>query len=256
MTPVPELAQQLGIPPGTGAKLLRAAYGLVSAPKEWFGEVDQVIRDQCQMRRLLTDPCVWILQDVVRGQPMTVGYIAAHVDDFLISGDPHNAKWLEVVEVFRRAFVWSPWENTPFTHCGVGVTQGPDFGFELQHHGFCEEIKQIDIDMNSSQVSSEELSQARAVLGGIQWRALQTGPQHMAKLSPLQSSLARADKEVLQQVNKLCREVYAARYVSVGVKQLSAETDDDLSFACWTDAAVGNRPDLGSTGGYVVGMIF
>lgn len=37
-----------------------------------------------------------------------------------------------------------------------------------------------------------------------------TGPQHMAKLL-LQSSLARVDKEILQQINKLSREVFAAR---------------------------------------------
>ena len=33
--PVPELAQQLGIPPVAGVKLLKSAYGLASAPRDW-----------------------------------------------------------------------------------------------------------------------------------------------------------------------------------------------------------------------------
>ena len=255
IVPVPELAQELGIPPGESAKLLRAAYGLVSAPKEWFNEVHETLVAKCGLRRLATDPCIWICEEKVNGKITTTGYIAAHVDDFLISGCGDSKKWNQAVECFRQAYVWSPWENTPYTHCGVGLDQTPDYGFVLQHHSYCEEIKQVDIDDASPEVTKDEISQARAVLGAIQWRALQTAPQHMAKLSWLQSSMAHISKDILRQVNRLCREVFAQRYLSVQVKQLGAINDEDICFACWTDAAVGNRPDMGSTGGYVVGMV-
>ena len=255
IVPVPELSAALGLPPGEGAKLLRAAYGLVSAPREWFGEVDEVAVNRCGMKRLVSDPCVWIKQSMVQGRLRTVGYIGSHVDDFLISGNPHNADWLETVETFKKAFVWSPWEETPFTHCGVGITQMPDFGFQLQHEHYCGEINQIEINTKIPEVTNEEMTQARAVLGAIQWRALQSGPQHLAKLSWLQSALPRGGKDVLQQINKLCREVYSQRFVSVATKQLGADQDEQIGFACWTDAAVGNRPDMGSTGGYLVAMV-
>ena len=147
--PVPELSTALGIPTGEGARLLRAAYGLVSAPREWFGEVDEVAVNKCSMKRLVSDPCVWIKQAMVRGRLATVGYIASHVDDFLISGDPSNKEWQETVEIFRRSFVWSPWESTPFTHCGVGITQCPDFGFQLQHEHYCSEITRLRLTLHS-----------------------------------------------------------------------------------------------------------
>ena len=99
------------------------------------------------------------------------------------------------------------------------------------------------------------MTQGRAVLGAIQWRALQSGPQHLSKLSWLQSALPRGGKDVLSQVNKLVREVHSQRYVSVATKQLGADRDDQIGFACWSDAAVGNRPDMGSTGGYLIGMV-
>jgi len=60
---------------------------------------------------------------------------------------------------------------------------------------------------------------------------------------------------ILGQINELCREVFAQCYLSVYVKQLGAGSDDDICVACWADAAIGNRPDMASTGGYVVGMV-
>ena len=63
ITPVPELAEQLSCKPGECAKMLKAAYGLVSAPREWYGEVNNVITTKLGMKRLTTDGCVWILQD-------------------------------------------------------------------------------------------------------------------------------------------------------------------------------------------------
>ena len=47
-----------------------------------------------------------------------------------------------------------------------------------------------------------------AVLGAVQWRVYQSGPQRAAKLSHLQSVLPRGDSTVLGEINKLVRKVY------------------------------------------------
>ena len=47
----------------------------------------------------------------------------------------------------------------------------------------------------------------------------------------------------------------AQRHLSVHVKQLNVDRLEDIAFATWTDAAVGNRPDMTSTGGYLVAMV-
>jgi hypothetical protein len=75
-------------------------------------------------------------------------------------------------------------------------------------------------------------------------------------LSWLQSALptSKHNKDILHQINKLCREIYAQRHLSVHVKQLDVRRLRDLAIIGWTDAAVGNRPDLSSTGGYIIGM--
>ena len=254
--PVPELAEALQVPQGQAVKMLKAAYGLVSAPREWFLEVNKVATESCKLRQLKSDPCMWVL-DGHGPEAEPRGFITSHVDDFLIAGDDNDPEWQACLSTFKAAFRWSPWENTPFQHCGVMVDQLEDFSFQLGHDEYCTEIKQIDIIAGAEGVSPTELAQARAVLGAAQWRALQTAPQHAAKVSLLQSMLPHAldSKDVLHQINKLCRELYAQRYISVNIKQLNPKNLRDLGIVCWTDAAVGNRPDLSSTGGFIAGMV-
>ena len=46
---------------------------------------DEVAANKCNMKRLKTDPCVWIKRDSKIGR--TIGYVASHVDDFLVAGE-------------------------------------------------------------------------------------------------------------------------------------------------------------------------
>ena len=163
---------ELGVAPGECVQILKPAYGLVSAPREWFLEVNRVATEVCKLRQLKSDPCVWVLDDPQPGNEPR-GIIAAHVDDFLIAGDNLSPEWRMVMEKFKKAFRWSPWESTPFLHCGVTINQLEDHFFVLSHDEYCAEIKH---------------SQCRAVLGAVQWRVLQSAPQHAAKLSWLQST--------------------------------------------------------------------
>ena len=134
------------------------------------------------------------------------------------------------------------------------VDQLPDYSFALSQADYCLQLKQIDIE-DQPAITDGERAQARALLGAVQWRVQQTAPQHAAKLSWLQSALPQGGKDVLRGVNKLCREVFAQREVSVSVQNLEPQSLHELVMVAWTDAAVGNRPDLSSTGGYIVGLV-
>ena len=249
-TPVPELQEALKLGPQDSVRLLRAAYGLVNAPREWYHDVANIAQGPCGMKRLRCEPCLWVCKD----GDQVVGAMGTHVDDFLLIGDESNGKWLQTVQTLYDSLKWSPWEPSPFQHCGINLSQESDFGFRMDHAEYCSQIKQITISKEGEKISPDELSQARAVLGAIQWRVQQTGPQHAAKLSLLQSALPNGTKETLHQINKLVREVYAQKDLSISVQQLDAVADKDLVMIAWTDAAVGNRPDLSSTGAYVVGL--
>ena len=97
--PVPELASSLGCREGEAVQVLKACYGLVSAPASWF---------QCVRRHLAelnftqsrTDPCLWFLYQGEGPDRETLGFICSHprpsfVPDDLVHGVIRTAKNLE-----------------------------------------------------------------------------------------------------------------------------------------------------------------
>ena len=63
--------------------------------------------------------------------------------------------------------------------------------FTFNHSNYVEQINQITINKEEN-ITKEEMTQARAVLGAIQRRAIQSGPQHSAKL-PVRRVLCLVD---------------------------------------------------------------
>ncbi|CAE7508263.1 GIP [Symbiodinium sp. CCMP2456] len=159
---------------------------------------------------------------------------------------------MEALSRFYGRFRWSPWETNEYMHCGVRVKEGED-EFILEQSEYSASMDQVKFEKRDEKLPAtpEEVTQLRGVLGAIQWRAYSTAPQHMATLSMLQSQTSKATVGTLQQANKLAREVYAQRHMCIRILDLQIDPDD-VTFVAWSDAAVGNRPDLGSTGGYII----
>ncbi|CAE8626358.1 unnamed protein product [Polarella glacialis] len=254
--PVPELAEALHLKHDQAVRLRKACYGLVNAPREWYLDVDRTLKS-IGLERLVTEPCAWRLRSAATGK--SVGVITSHVDDFLITGDEQSPDWLKVVRAFYDAYKWTPWEVNTFGHCGVDVTQGLNRGFVLSQADYVNNIDQIELTPErrvetSASITEAERSEMRAVLGAVQWKVYQTGPQHSAQLSLLQSSITLATVQTLLDVNKLVREVHSYKHLTLKIHPLCLPDEDELLFVCWTDAALANRPDLSSTGGFVVGL--
>ena len=121
----------------------------------------------------------------------------------------------QVATHFYKAYRWSPWQATSYHHCGVHVLESSDT---------------VIMDQ------ADEVFQLRGLLGGIQWRAYSTAPQ---RLATEHASVAGV------QGNNSCVE---RRTNSDTWLQVDPE---DVVFVAWYDAAVGNRPDLSSTRGYL-----
>ena len=249
--PVPELAHALGLQEGQAVQLLRSCYGLVSAPREWYEDVHRTLVS-LGAERLTTDSCVWRIRDA---SGAVVGLVSSHVDDFLMTGCSSSKAWQDFLHGFKNAYEWSPWEHGAFRHCGVNIMQHPDHSVSLDHSSFCQELKQLDPIREERKLTLAEVSQVRAVLGSVQWRVYQSAPQHAAKLNYLQSLIASQDSSIVEQVNKLIREVYSARSLSVQVQSLGAEDPEQLCMIAWSDASLANRPDFSSTGGHLIALM-
>jgi len=253
--PVSELQEAMGLPRGQAIQFLKAAYGLTVAPREFYLLVDEILQG-LHLQRLKTDPSIWVLKtEDEHGKIQVHGAVGSHVDDFLLIGSEENPVWNSFLESFRKALRWSPWERSPMMHCGVHLEQDLHGNWHLSQEEFCQGINQIEEDGTTKKLTTNERHQCRAVLGAAQWRCYQTGPQHSAKLSHLQSLLPRGDRQTLKDINKFVRELYHQKNEGVTVFDLQADSDEDIVLVGWTDAALANRVDLTSTGGYIIGYV-
>ena len=247
--PPDELADAMKAPRGRAVQILKACYGLVNAPYQWFCEV----RDRILLiggEAIHTEPCMWI----VRGPDSSVcGIIASHVDDFYMVGDEQDPTWNAFLVNFKQSYMWSPWEADVFEHCGIIMQQLSTGEIQLDHIKYCTGMKQIDLKDRDDHAPANptETEQMRAILGAVQWRVQQSGPQHAAKLGQLLTMVKSPTVAILREVNKLVREVYAERHSSPRLQPLKCELEK-VVMVCWTDAALANRGDGGSTGGYIV----
>ena len=251
---VKELAEKLGGEEGDYVQILKACYGLANAPSQWHASISETMRN-LGFIALQTEPCCWkLLETDAYGETRVVGLAVAHMDDFLFGGDGSSMTWNSALEGLYKAYDWSPWEADTYMHCGVQVIQNADGSSVLNHSKYCESIDQIQFKQRhpNESVTVEERQQLRAVLGALQWRVYQSAPQHGARLSALQSQLADPKVQTLLEANKLVREVYNNRHIGVKYNRLVVNDPMDVTFVAWCDAAVGNRRDLSSTGGYVI----
>ena len=180
--------------------------------------------------------------------------MGAHVDDFLLIGGQHNPVWQTFLHNFHESLRWSPWEVGPFNHCGVLLEQDAHGQWHLTQEEFCKGLSQVEEDGKTKELTPNEQHQCRAVLGAAQWRCYQTAPQHCAKLSHLQSMIARGDRSTLKDINKFVRETYNQANTNVSVFNLHAIEDDEIVLIGWLEAALANRVDLSSTGGCSIGF--
>jgi len=250
--PVPELAAALGLKEGEAVQVLKSCYGLVHAPAKWY----ECVRDtllKIGFHQSRADPCLWLYytMDSV-GRKLTSGFICSHVDDFIISGDETRESWVDALNQFYSRFNWSPWECSSFMHCGVRVHEEPDFSFTLGHSSFCENIEAISSTTKNEhdKLTADEIMQLRGVLGALQWRGQQ--PHLMVKTGQLQSAVPKANVDTLKAANKLARECFQTRYMSTKINQLHVDDPKNVQFVAWNGAALANRIDLSSTGGYLI----
>ena len=251
--PLEELSAAMNLPEDQMLELLGSAYGLTSAPREWYQDLTTTLR-RLQAVPCVSDSCIWRLFS--EDGNTVIALIGLYVDDILFCGDEGDDRCCNFLHELHQAYSWSPWESDNFHHCGIRIQQFADASILLDHSEFCVELMQMPPrdKGDESELTAQEVSQARAILGSIQWRASQTAPQHSAKVSYLLSMLATKKGEVVDMVNKLVREVHSARHVSDKVQQLGCEPSK-MVFVGWSDAAVANRPDLKSTGGHIFGLM-
>ena len=248
---IAEVAYALNVPIGTAVRIVKAVYGLGNAPRSWFYSVHRALTNINGLQ-LTSEPCIWKFTDT---NGITIGLVAAYVDDFLIAGNHQNQEFLSLRDKIKNLYRWGNWERGTFTMCGVKITQKLDYSFVLDQNKYVHEgLTLIDIPKEADRpVNERELSQLRAVLGALQWKATQTGPHISSSLNALQSQVTKATLKTLKEANDLIK-VTKLHDNQITIHHHNYAAWNELCSINWCDAAQGDRPDGGSTGGQVHGL--
>ena len=98
-TGVPELAIALGVEPGEALRILRACYGLTTAPRAFWKDVKTRLEDELGGLPIVGDQCIWIF---INSSGDVMGACGSHVDDFILCGDHNGPEWLKKREEIRN----------------------------------------------------------------------------------------------------------------------------------------------------------
>ena len=248
-----EVAHALGVPVGSAVKIVKAVYGLGNAPRSWFYTVHRKLT-QLGGRQSTSEPCIWTFTDPETGK--VYANVGAYVDDFLVCGQHSNEKYMALRQEIATMFRWGAWEKGNFMMCGVQITQALDFSFSLNQEKFVKEkLNLIEFDERRGErpATEREMSQLRGVCGALQWKVTQTGPQFASSLTTIQSAITTATTKTLKEAKDLVKHVKATE-IPLKIHHHNYCDWKELASVTWTDAAQGDRPDGGSTGGFISGL--
>ena len=244
-----EIACALNISLGYAVKLSNAVHGLGNAPRRWWLLVDR-FSTSLGGRRTRTDPAVWWFFSEGLGTKYLL--VAACVDDFIITGNAGKS-FEELKLGLRWRFRWCSWKLQSFGLCGVRVHKNVDHIIVLDQTSFLKSgTSSIHVDTHRDldrSLTSAEITNLRGVWGAIQWKVTQTGPQHAAALSELQSKISQPTLNLIKETNKLVSDVKLNK-THMTIHPFSRQLkSNDLALIGYTDAAQSDRIDGSATGG-------
>ena len=100
---VDELCDAMKIDRGSAVRIVKGAYGLTTAPREWFETVKAKLLE-LGFQQSKVEPCCFTYS--VLGT--LHGLVKFHVDDFLVSGSLTDPVWLQARAQLQSAWKWSP----------------------------------------------------------------------------------------------------------------------------------------------------
>ena len=174
------------------------------------------------------------------------GY-SSHVDDFMFGGSATDPRWGHIKKAITTRFKFGEWEKGKFTQCGVTIEQRSDFSFQLSQREFLDQVSEIYLTKQmfknpEDKATADEQQQMRSVLGCLAWHAGQLAMEWSAPTGLLLSKVSQA-KVVLKKAKQ-------RQGQSMVIHTLNKE---GIILATWVDATHGNRQDLSSTKGVLIG---
>ena len=224
-------------------KLKKTVYGLCDAARSWYLRVkEELLQSGMVMSKL--DQAMFL--HFTHGS--LSGVVCLHVDDMLWSGTEDFRE--NVIVHINEKFQIGSTETGTFKYVGVNIINTESFiGVDQEHYiGTLQEVAICTGRSRNDDLTPDERSEYRSIVGQLNWVATQTRPDILFEVCLLSSRFESARIEDLMHANKVVRKVKAN---AVMLKFQNVQKNL-ISIECYSDASFGNLKDGGSQGGYVI----
>ena len=233
LEPTEEFRAQFNMKPDQILRLVKGAYGLVDAPFLWY----QALRAELLrlgLEEAPWDPTVFIMRDPESRRPK--GIIGMHVDDGLCGGDEDFEVLLKKLE---QRYAFGSHKVGTFTYTGIELSQKADGSIVMSQSAYVRAISPIKITADrrakfDDPITDSERHRLRALIGSLQYAAVNTRPDLCSRLGALQSAVPRATVETLTGANKVLHEAKAHHDVCITMQPIPTL---DVRFLAFCDAS-------------------
>ena len=244
--PTPELRQKMQLQPNEVLQLLKGAYGRVDAPYLWFMELKRGLED-LGFQQAPFDPCAFVLEH----NGVTQGLIGIHVDDGLCCGTPMFHEKLKALE---EKFPFGSQKKLDFVFTGLHISQQADGTISVDQTQYVKDIEPIKLEKGrrsrpDDAVTETERQGLRALIGSLQYAAINSRPDLSHRLGLLQSAINRAKVEHILEGNKLLHEAKQHADVAIRIQPIPI---NDIRFVAFSDASFASEKNPDSYQGMVV----
>ena len=242
------------------------AYGQLDAPRRWYLEAVRRLRS-LGLRQHILDPCTFLIYETdledpykpgtcrssTLGDDRLCGMICLHVDDMLGAGDADSPVYQEVIKKLQEMFSFREWKDGDnLEYCGATIQKGSDGTLKLNHTSYLRKVKPLTLGKHlgpEAELSSQETTALRGLLGALQWPAVQSSPHLQASASIYSGSVSRGFVKTALEANRLLK--FAKENSDVGLTYAPLDLGD-MRIVTAFDASFGCRPDGSSQGGFLV----
>ena len=239
--PNAELRERMKLKDNEVLKLLKGAYGRVDAPYLWFMELRTGLLNLGFIPAPF-DPCTFVLPG---DNGRTEGLVGIHVDDGLCCGSTLFTKKLQQL---AQKFPFGSHKKRNFTFTGLKIDQQPDQSIHVQQTQYIKDIHPITINRERRNqpedvVTEDERQALRAVIGSLQYAAVNSRPDICSRLGWLQSQINKSKVSTLIEANKVLHEAKVFADVTIRIQPIPVA---DLRFAAFSDASFASEKCLDS----------
>ena len=223
-----------GLEEGQLLQIVAGAYGLNDTPAHWRRSLKKALQ-QLGYEQSTLDPTLFLLRRMKR----VVGMVIVEVDDLWTAGDDEHYRQIDEL---RQKFTFGKFKYIQDEADGVGfngrrMRQDASYGFSYDLQKFIEErLEPIVIEgcLGEQLATPGEISQARAVLGSLNWLGREGRPDLAGEVSILSSRVPDLPVKDLKEINKTVAKAKETADLSVKIAGIE---EARLGFGVVSDAS-------------------